>query len=457
MYRLDDTIAAVATPAGAGGIGILRLSGPEAFPIARKLLTPGVDLPPARQALFRKFQDPRTAEALDEGLLLPMPGPRSYTAEDVVEFHVHGSPSLLDSFLRALLREGARPAEPGEFTYRAFHNGRLDLAQAEALQALISASGEAARRQALTQLTGGLSAHLEPMEEALKALYLKVEARLEFSEDGIPPLDLVKFREEVGAVEKGLQKLIESYAQGKILQDGLKVALLGPPNAGKSSLLNALLGRERAIVAATPGTTRDVVEGEIHLRGLRVRLYDTAGIRESGDEVEAEGVRRSRLVMEEADVLFWLVDAFEPGISLKGLQEADLPRDRTWILFNKTDLLRDPQSWKKTTLPCPPGRAIGLSCRTKEGLAGVVARLESQLGSPGSGEGVLLTSQRHRAEVEKALGALGRLRGLMDADSPRELWAEELKEAALAVGRIRGRNLPANAFEDIFTKFCIGK
>jgi len=452
MFDLQNTIVAIATPLGVGGIGILRLSGEEAFPIAQRVFLPGKPLDRRRQVLFGKFKNPQNGEILDEGLLLVMPKPHSYTTEDVVEFHVHGSPSLLEQFLQILVGLGARPAQAGEFTYRAFVHGRLDLAQAEAVEALVSSQGQAAQRQAARQLTGGLAAHLEPLEEALKSLYLKVEARLEFSEDGIPPLDLEKFLKEAQGVQKELQKLSDSYRQGKVLREGLTVALVGPPNVGKSSLLNAILGAPRAIVTPHAGTTRDLVEGEIRLKGVKVRLFDTAGLRETAQEVEAEGIRRSRQVLQEADLLFWVVDASDPMPSLEEWKRSGLAPDRVLFLLNKSDL-----AGASKGLPIPEGKALRLSCLTGEGLPGVFQQIEKLLQEPLSGEDVVLTSARHQEEVQRGLKALGNLFKLIEGKEPYELWAEELKEAALSLGRIRGRNLPASAFEDIFTKFCIGK
>ncbi len=456
MYELEDTITAIATPAGVGGIGIIRVSGAKAFEIAQKLMPETKPFEKRRQIVFTAFRHPQTGESLDEGLLLVMPGPQSYTTEDVVEFHVHGSPLLLEKIIELLASLGARLAQPGEFTYRAFIHGRLDLTQAEAVESLVSAQGDASRRQALRQLTGGLASHLEPMEEFLKSLYLKVEARLEFADDGIPALDQAKFEEEVSGVQVELQKLLDSYQQGKVLREGLTVALVGPPNVGKSSLLNTLLGTQRAIVTPLAGTTRDVVEGDIRLKGVRVRFFDTAGLRETENVVEVEGIRRSRQVMEEADLIFWMIDASNPEESLAELKTASLPTDRVWYIFNKVDLVTDKQPWKKL-IQLPAEKCLGFSCATQEGLFQVLGAVESFIQTPSSGEDVVITSARHQQEVEKALTALNNLQVLMKTQQPFELWAEELKTAALAIGRIRGRDLPAKAFEDIFKKFCVGK
>ena len=433
----------------------MRVSGPRAFEISRRLFPFPAPFEKKRQLLLGKFTDPRDGEFLDEGLLLVMPGPHSYTAEDVVEFHAHGSPALLSKLLEILTALGARLAEPGEFTYPAFVHGRLDLTQAEAVEDLVSAQGDAARREALKQLTGGLASHLEPLEEALKSLYLKIEARLEFSEDGIPPLDVPKFKEELSAVRSQLQRLLQSYAQGKVIRSGLCVAIVGPPNVGKSSLLNSLLGTGRAIVTPIAGTTRDVVEGDIRLKGVQIRLFDTAGIRPAQNEIEKEGIRRSLKVIEEADVVFWLVDASVPQESLKRAQETGFPAKPTWYLFNKMDLSRDKKPWEKTSLP--EENCLGLSCKTGEGLDELIRKLENLVQTSVASGDVVLTSMRHQKEVQSADVALEKLEVLMMEKRPYDLWAEDLKEAALAIGRVRGRNLSAAAFEEIFSRFCVGK
>jgi tRNA modification GTPase len=457
MYQLEDTICAIATPAGEGGIGIVRVSGDKAFDISGRLFPPLMTHDKKRQILIGRFQDPATNEILDEGLVLVMPSPNSYTAEDVVEFHAHGSPSLLARMMDLLVGQGARQAEPGEFTYRAFIHGRLDMTQAEAVEALVSAKGEAARRQALRQLTGGLASHLEPMEELLKSLYLKVEARLEFSEDGIAPLDRSKFNLEVKSVLQGLTKLSESYEQGKVLRDGLTIALVGPPNVGKSSLLNRILGMDRAIVTPLAGTTRDVVEGEIKLKGVKVRFFDTAGIRESSNVVEEEGIRRSQRVIQEADVVLWVVDAIAYKEGIEQFQALSLPSDRTWIMINKVDLIEDRGGIRVQKMDRPTDRQLFVSCLTGEGFPQLMNLVEGMIQTSLVGDDIVLTSGRHRKEVDKACSSLMELQTLINNDRPMELWAEEIKSAALAIGRIRGRNLPVAAFEEIFNRFCIGK
>lgn len=457
MRSLGDTIAAVCTPPGMASVGIVRVSGPRALDLATAVFQSSVPIGRERALRFGPFMDPVTGEILDEGILLVMPAPGSYTGEDVVEFHAHGSPPLLGRLLDVLVTEGARPADAGEFTYRAVLNGRLDLPQAEAVQALVSAQGDAARREAVRQLTGGLASHLAPMEEALKDLYQKVEARLEFPDEGLPPLDREGFERQVVETGEELVALAESYRKGRVLTDGLKTAIVGPPNSGKSSLMNALLGKDKVIVSPHAGTTRDVVEGEMIVKGARIRLYDTAGLRETSHQVEEEGVKRSRTVIQEADLILWVLDASGPMSGILEAGKADLPKDRTFYLFNKTDLLMDPKAWKKEMGLLPDERCLALSCKSGAGLSGVVEVLESAVEGALMGEDVVLLSARHRQEAEEALRSLAQLGVLMEENRPMELWAEELKKAVLAIGRIRGRDLPAEAFDGIFSHFCIGK
>jgi tRNA modification GTPase len=457
MHPTTETICAIATPPGMGAVGIVRLSGPKAFEIAGKIFRAEPSLQRERAMRYGIFADPKTDELIDEGLVLAMPSPHSYTAEDVVEFHAHGNPGLLGRLLDAMMDQGALPAGPGEFTYRAVMNGRLDLPQAEAVQSLIAAQGDAARRESLRQLTGGLAAHLEPLENALQELHKQVEARIEFPEDGIAPLDRTRFEGDLARAGEDLVELAASYRKGKVLTEGMKIAIVGPPNAGKSSLLNALVGRDRAIVSPQPGTTRDVVEGEILVAGVRVRLFDTAGLREASHEVEEEGVRRSRAVIREADHVFWVLDAVDPVGGIQEAQGAGLDPDRTWYLFNKVDLLMDPDSWKKEMGLLADGRCLPISCKEGLGLPELWEVLESVVGGAVVGGEVVLLSARHRREIEEAVKALVRLGEIMETGETMDLWAEEIKRATQAIGRIRGRDLPAAAFDSIFADFCIGK
>jgi tRNA modification GTPase len=300
-------------------------------------------------------------------------------------------------------------------------------------------------------LTGGLAAFLEPVEEKLKDLYLQIEARIEFPEDGIPPIQKDRFLKTVVDCGRSLRQLLDSYQQGLVLREGLNVALVGAPNVGKSSLLNAILGKSRSIVTHIPGTTRDVIEGEIQLAGMKVRLFDTAGLRDTDEHVEAEGVRRTRLTMEEADLILWVLDASRPQ---EGLEEALTKKGdpHVWWIFNKSDL--EPVPYPN---PFIAERTQAVSCLTKKGVEELVKRLEQWAHRPESVGDVVLLQERHQTEVRKAVEALGRLEGHLQHDEGLEIWAEETKAAILAVGRVRGRHLDQDAFEDIFSRFCIGK
>jgi len=450
LYATGDTIVAISTASGVGAIGIVRLSGPGAFDLTERLLKKPCPLERKRRILHGLLVDPKDGQPLDDGLVLWMKGPQSATGEDVAECHVHGSPAVLRRLMGVFTREGARPAEPGEFTYRAFLNGRIDLAQAEAVQALVSARGEEERRQALKQLTGNLSAFLEPVEERLKDLYLQIEARIEFPEDGIPPIEKNTFLEKIRTTRTTLDGLLASYDRGQVLREGLTVALVGAPNVGKSSLLNKLLGTNRAIVTHLPGTTRDVIEGEIVLSGLRVRLFDTAGLRETEEVVEAEGVERAKQTLREADLVLYVLDPTQEGDDKPW--EAHGREEATWWVYNKKDL------WTSTPPTAfPDEKTLAVSCKTGEGIEELTRRLEDWAKRPGAEGDVVLLQERHRREIQTACKALGRLEEEIEKGDALELWAEETKAATLAVGRVRGLHLQKDAFEEIFSRFCIGK
>jgi tRNA modification GTPase len=451
LYQTGDTIVAISTAPGAGAIGIVRLSGPDAFQYLAQIFKTNKKLESKRQMLHGNFVVPQTQEPIDEGILLWMKGPQSATGEDTAECQVHGSQAVLSRLVDIFVKLGARPADRGEFTYRAFLNGRIDLTQAEAVQALVASRGEQERKQALKQLTGGLSIFLEPIEEILKDLYLQIEVRLEFSEEGIADLQKDLFLKAVMNCSKNLQQLLDSYARGLVLKDGLTVAMVGAPNVGKSSLLNALLGTQRAIVTHIPGTTRDVIEGEIQISGLKVRLFDTAGIRETVEPIEAEGVRRTRQTMEEADLILWVMDTSRPEA---GLPEASNQKnkDNVWWIFNKSDLAS-----LSPDAHFPSDRTFNISCVTRDGIDALTKKLEHWALRPDLEGDVVLLQERHQREIRNAVNALDRLKVLIEKNESLEIWAEEAKEALWAVGRVRGKNLGKDAFEDIFSRFCIGK
>lgn len=421
-------------------MGIVRISGPRAFDAARALAGP--KLPPPRYAALRTFRDPATGEVLDRGLLLLFPGPRSYTGEDMVEIHHHGGPAVQAAILDALgALTGLRPARPGEFTRRAFANGRMDLVEAEAVADLVDAVTAAQRRLALRLAAGELSRALAAWRGRLLDLLAEVEAELDFAaEEGDVPDGLVaRARGEAAALRADMTRLLAGSRRGEVLMRGLAVAVTGAPNVGKSSLVNRLARRDVAIVTPIPGTTRDVIEVRIDLGGIPVTLLDTAGLRETEDPVEAEGVRRARERAASADLELRVVDATDPG------PPPQVDR-RTLLVVNKTDLA-PPPAWE---MPF-----VAVSCATGAGLDALEAELARRAaGLAGSGEVALLTRAYQRDALEEAVQALERIAA--DGTDP-VLVAEDLRLAARAVGRITGAVDVEDVLERVFARFCIGK
>lgn len=421
-------------------MGILRISGPRAQDAARALA--GDRLPPPRYAALRTFRDPETGEVLDRGLLLLFPGPRSYTGEDMVEIHHHGGPAVQAGLLEALGRlPGLRPAAPGEFTRRALMNGRMDLVQAEAVADLVDAVTAAQRRLALRLAGGELSRRLAAWRERLVALLAGVEAELDFAaEEGDVPEGLIAHaRAEAAGLAAEIARLLADGRRGEVLMQGLTVAVTGAPNVGKSSLVNRLARRDVAIVTPIPGTTRDVIEVRLDLAGLPVTLLDTAGLRESDDPVEREGIRRARERAAAADLELRVVDATDPG--------PPPPVDgRTLVVVNKIDLA-PPPAWE---IPF-----VAVSCASGAGLDALEEDLcRRALGTVGSGEVAPIAHARQREALAEALAALERVHG---GPGDPVLVAEDLRIAARAVGRVSGAVDVEDVLERIFARFCIGK
>jgi len=445
-----DTIVAVATAAGAGGIGVVRLSGPRSRAIAEAVC--GRALRP-RHAHYARFHD-AAGEAIDDGIALRFDAPRSFTGEDVVELQAHGSPVLLQRLVERCCELGARPARPGEFSERAFRNGRMDLAQAEAVADLVAAGDVAAARAARRSLDGAFSRRVDALADALLALRVHVEAAIDFSDEPIEVLGLDKVAARLDVAAADLDGVLAEAARGQRLRDGLHAVIVGPPNAGKSSLLNALAGRDRAIVTDVAGTTRDLLVESVRSDGVELTLVDTAGLRAGGDAIEREGMRRARAELERADLAIVVLDARDPAAGREAAEAAAAAPRRLW-LHNKADLLPPDAA--------PPGPAadgapvLRVSARTGAGLDAVHARLRELAGGAGEGAaGAFSARARHVEALRRAAAEVADARAALGAGSL-ELAAEALRAAHDALGEVTGRVLPDALLGHIFSTFCIGK
>jgi len=444
-----DTIFACATAPGRAGIAVIRISGPRTLLALRAL---GVAAPSPRLLRRARFRDPESGELLDDGLVAVFPGPHSYTGETAAEVHVHGSPAVVAAIYAVLGHQpGLRLAEPGEFTRRAFENGKLDLTEAEAIADLVAAETAAQRRQALRQLSGELRQLYEGWRERLLRALAHLEAAIDFPDEGLPQGLAGEIRASVAALEHEIGAHLADNRRGERLRDGLSVAILGPPNAGKSSLLNVLARREAAITSATAGTTRDVIEVHLDLGGYPAIVADTAGLRDSVDAIEVEGVRRARARAAEADLKLMVLDAMRPGeasAAVRALVDAD-----TLVVANKIDLAQNESTtaWADRVGAAP---ALRISVKTGAGVDALLARLTEELARRFDATGApLITRARHRAALEECLAALRRY----DAGALPELAAEDLRLAARALGRITGRVDVEDLLDIIFRDFCIGK
>ncbi len=442
-----DTIIAIASGAAAGGVGILRLSGPASAAIARALGCPALQ---PRHAHYARFRD-ADGEVIDDGIALYFPGPRSFTGEDVVELQGHGSPVVLRQLLERCVALGARQARAGEFSQRAFLNGKLDLAQAEAIADLIAAGDVRAARAARRSLDGVFSRRVEDVAEQLVRLRIHVEAAIDFADEPLDTLGGAQVRAGVAQARAALARLRADAERGRKLRDGLHAVLIGPPNAGKSSLLNALAGSERAIVTDIAGTTRDTLRETIRIDGLELELVDTAGLREGGDAIEREGMRRARAEMQRADLAIVVLDARDPEAGRQAVGDAAAQAARQLWVLNKCDLLRQ---WPQPT----GGDVIAISAASGQGLDQLHARLR-ELASEGAGEGQQGEFSARLRHVQAILLAAAHLD---DADAQLrhdhlELAAEELRLAHQTLGDITGRMTADDLLGRIFSSFCIGK
>ena len=447
----EDTIAAIATAVapGEGSVAIVRLSGPSAEPIARRLFrAPGQQVWESHRVLYGHVVDPASGERLDEALLLLMRAPRSFTREDVVEFHCHGGLIAVQRVLEQVLVAGARRALPGEFSQRAFLNGRLDLTRAEAVSELITARSRRAAQLAMAGLDGGLARRMGQLRGRLLDQLAELEARVDFEED-LPPLDGEAVAAELALVRQELRALVAEADQGRLLREGLKVAIIGRPNVGKSSLLNALSGSERAIVTDQPGTTRDLVESELVLRGVPLTLLDTAGIRATEDPVERLGIERSRQALAAADVVLLLFDLAEGWGEGDQVLRRQVPAQVPLLVVgNKAD--------QAAVGPLEPAD-VAISALGRTGLEDLAERLLERCGaSLGSGLEVALNRRQADLAAEAAV-ALDRSLEAAGQGLPWDFWTIDLRQAARSLGAITGAEVSEAVLDRVFSRFCIGK
>ena len=445
----ETTIFALSSGTGRAGVAVIRVAGPAAGVVVDRMAAPR---PKPRYAAFRRVRHPLTAEVLDEALVLWLPGPRTETGEDMAELQIHGGAAVIRAVLQAVGRiDGCRLAEPGEFARRAFHNGRLDLTAAEGLADLIDAETEAQRRQALAQAGGGLAKLYDGWRGRLLTARGLAEAAVDFSDEADVAADaLARARLEARTLLVALQEHLDDGHRGEIVRDGFRVVLAGPPNAGKSSLLNALARRDVAIVSPEAGTTRDVLEVRLDLGGYAVVLADTAGLREAQGVVEREGIRRALGRAQDADLVLWLVDSTSPVWTPP--MELGVAPDRVLVVLNKIDLSGP------VTGQYVPGGIVSVSAVTGLGIAGLIERLHGEIAERLDDAGVgpvVLTQERHRRAIEQSRDALQRF--LAGAEAGVELQAEDLRLAADALGRVVGRVGVEDVLGEIFGRFCIGK
>ena len=447
-----NTVVALSTPRGRGALAVIRLSGPQAIAIAQRMAR--LDEFEPRRATLTNVRAAGDEEVLDQVLLTCFPAPHSLTGEDVVEISCHGSPAIVRRIVDATLELGAVLAAPGEFTLRAVTNGKIDLAQAEAIRDLIAAQTDAAVKQAARQLNGELSNALDPFKQKLIEVIVLLESALEFVEDDLPTPQVNQTDETLAVVIAGVDRLSQSYHAGRLLQDGARVAITGRPNVGKSSLFNSLVRSERAIVTEVPGTTRDTLSESIDIGGVPVVLTDTAGLRETTDNVETLGIERTHRAMGDADLVLVVLDgSAEVGPEDRELLERTADARRL-VVLNKCDL----PDFRSLSRCVPDGEAINVSARTGEGLSTLHSAILSKLNSDGTEDGsLLITNARHYDLLCNAKRELEVARECFRDRHSEELVLAPLHNALKLLGQITGETTTEDILSEIFSTFCIGK
>jgi tRNA modification GTPase len=475
--NLDDTIVAVATPPGRGGIGVVRLAGPEAVAIAMPILRLKHELEPG-WATFGELVEPEESsraaldwagretrpymaggetDRIDEVVVTYFAKPHSYTADDVVEISAHGSPVVLAHIVELALARGARLAEPGEFTMRAFLNGRIDLTQAEAVRDLIESQTLYQARVAAQQLEGALSKRLQPIKQKLVELIATLEAGIDFAEDDISVMPAERILAGIAAVRAALEDLSRSFGYGKIVREGITLAIVGRPNVGKSSLFNRLVERERAIVTATPGTTRDLVTETVSLEGIPIQLVDTAGIRHALDEAESIGVKKSMEALADADLVLVVTDATQPNSSEDEQLLEQVQGRAAFVVENKSDLVEDGGDNSDRNVRAARGVPIRTSALTGAGIAELRRAILKKATGAGGAEPGFLTNARHQGLVSDSLAALEKATNAVALKIPHEMLLLDLYAGLRPLDEITGATTTDDILNLIFSRFCIGK
>lgn len=451
-YQPDETIAAIATPPGEGGVAIIRISGEQALNVADKVFSGPIHKYLSHTAHYGQICD-RQGKHVDDVIALIFLGKRSYTGEDTVEIHCHGGGLITRRVLDVVIEAGARPARPGEFTFKAFMNGKLDLAQAEAVQELISAKNEHALNAAENQLKGGLSEKISAFQKDLTEAAAILEAWVDFPEEGLEFASMDDITGMIDGVIVRMKQLKATFHDGKIIHDGVSMCLIGCPNVGKSSLMNALLEKDRAIVSHIPGTTRDIVEDQLRLNGLNLRLIDTAGIRESDEIIEQEGIRRSKEAMGSADLILLVLDLTKPIAHEEITLMQIVPKAKTILVWNKADL-------PHADLPqCDFPYSAKISAKSKSGLSELRQVIDKVIweNGPPSREEIVITNIRHQEALSSAIDACQAVvDGLQQGISP-EFISFEMRQCLMSLGKIIGKNISEDILSAIFSRFCIGK
>ena len=457
----NDTIAALATPPGEGGISVIRISGENALTFARGLFHSTFDIskniPPAQKVLFGEIRDPESNRVIDEVLFTWFKKPNSYTGENVVEISGHGGTQVSATLLELILRQGARLAEPGEFTRRAFIHGRLDLTQVEAVADLIGAASDRALNSAVLQLKGALSRRINNLLDQLLAVQAQLEAAIDFSEEGLTFQSRETTGQQIKELKNEIFSLVSSFHQGKIIREGLRIALVGKPNVGKSSLLNALLQEDRAIVTSIPGTTRDTLEERIRVKDIHIVVTDSAGLRDNPEIVEEQGIQRTRNALAQSDLALVV---FDPSQSFDGNDEllmkevGDRPR---CTLLNKSDL---EQKWEKEKIDkfLKGEKPISISAKTGAGMPDLSEAIYNfAVKGEQAGESIFITRERHRNHLQQAATALDVAYTNMNSGYSEELIAVDINLAMEHIGSILGKTFAEDLLDKIFGEFCIGK